>query len=568
MIQFDEVTKEYSGETIFEGVSFKLNRGEKCGLVGRNGSGKTTLLRLITGEERPDKGVVAIPKHYTIGYLSQHLHFTEKSVLEEAATALGENADIELHKAEKMLFGLGFKEEDLDTPLEKFSGGYQLRVHLAKVLLKEPNCLLLDEPTNYLDIVSIRYFTKFLHNWQGELIVISHDRQFMDSVTTHTLGLHRKKIRKLEGGTVEFYTQLLEEEQIYEKTRLNMDKKKQKMESFITRFGAKATKAKQAQSKAKMLARMPVLEELASLHNLDFTFPYAPFPGKKFLQASDVSFKYEEAQDLIIKDFSLTIDATDRIAIVGKNGRGKSTILKLLAQEVKPQKGLIDVSSNVRVGFFGQTNIDRLHQDLTIEEEILESAPHLSRTEIRKICGTMMFSGDTAKKPIKVLSGGEKSRVLLGKLLVSPSNLLLLDEPTNHLDMESIEALMQAVDAFEGAVVIVTHSELLLREIPSKFVICHEGEQHLFLGEYDLFLEKEGWEKKAASKPKIKAPHPKNPKVFEKIEKQITELEKANEEATKALMEASDRGETEKVIALSKEIEERKHKIEKLFFEL
>lgn len=572
MIEFDSVTKAYGGDLILDTLSFKVNKGEKCGLVGRNGAGKTTLLRMMTREEVPDKGVVNLPKSYSLGYLSQHLHFTKDTLLEEAAEALREKE--ELHKAEKILFGLGFREKDLDLHPNKFSGGYQLRIHLAKVLIQEPDCLLLDEPTNYLDIVSIRWFTRFLRSWRGEAVLISHDRDFMDSVTTHTIGIHRKKIHKLAGGTERFYTHLLHEEQIQEKTRMNLGKKRAHIETFITKLGAKASKASQAQSRVKALARMPVLEELAAIYHLNFSFPFAPFPGRGLLNAEQVSFTYEGMEQCLIPQFTLSIEKGDRIAIIGKNGRGKSTLLKLLSQDITPQSGTIKAAANSKIGFFGQTNIDRLRPEMTIEEEIASATKNLSISEIRKICGVMMFSGDRAKKKIGVLSGGEKSRVLLGKILVSPCNLLLLDEPTNHLDMESIEALMRALDLFEGAVVIVTHSEMILKRIPTRFVICHQGNQHLFEGSYEDFLSKEGWES-GDVQPVLKKAAPmraKNPKQqqreLERLEAQIKKIEEEMNEEISRLVIASQNNDGPTIANLTKSIDEKKAKTEALFLDL
>lgn len=580
MIKCENISKAFGGETILEEVSFRLNKGDKCGLVGRNGSGKTTLLRLITGEEQSDRGSVDMPKDYTIGYLTQHLSFHQSTIIQEIGGAF---APEELFKVKKILFGLGFKEEDLEKDPRDFSGGYQLRLHLAKVLLQEPDCLLLDEPTNYLDIVSIRWITRFLSNWPGELLLISHDRDFMDQVTTHVLGIHRKKVKKIEGGTERYYTQLLQEEELYERTRLNLEKKKQHLESFITRFGAKASKATQAQSRKKALSRLPVLEELAKLHHLDFQFPYFPFPGQRLMESKHVAFTYENRHEDLIPDFNLSIEKGDRIAIIGKNGRGKSTLLRLLAQDLKPQKGELKVSPNVKIGFFGQSNIDRLHPHLTIEEEIASASPDLSISEVRGICGVMMFPGDLAKKTIQVLSGGERSRVLLGKILGSSCNLLLLDEPTNHLDMESIEALITALKEFEGSVVIVTHSEMILREVPDKFVICHQGNQHLFLGGYDQFLEKEGWEAEERKKTKKKGEDrhkraelvklrakllkPLEQKI-QKAEDRIIHLEKEVDEECHRLIEASKRGESQVIATLSQSVDQKKKEIEFLFTEL
>ncbi len=505
MIQFDDVSLGFAGHTLFEGASFSLQKGERCGLVGRNGSGKSTIFRLVTKQMESDKGRVSLPKDYRIGHLEQHINFTESTLIQEAALALPDPDH--LYKAERILFGLGFTEDDLYEHPSSFSGGYQLRLNLTKVLVAEPNCLLLDEPTNYLDLMAIRWLAGFLKKWQGEFILISHDREFMDQVTTHTMGIHREKVRKMKGSTLDFFTQILMEEEIHEKTRIKVEKRKEHLQNFIDRFGAKATKAGQAESKKKMLAREPVLEKLNQLSELSFSFNQAPFPGKKMIGAENVTFSYGEGP--LIENFSLEIEKGEKIAIIGKNGRGKSTLLRLLGNDLNPNDGKVSTSENMRLGYFGQTHIDRLDPSHTIEEEIASANHGLNYKEIKSIAGKMMFTGDLSEKGVSVLSGGEKSRVLLGKIVAKPCNLLLLDEPTHHLDIESIEALIDAIDDFEGAVIIVTHSELILRRLAlDKIILCGEAKQTLFLGNYDEFLDSVGWEdttKQGASKQKAPA---------------------------------------------------------------
>lgn len=496
MIQVDGLSLAYHGEFLFEGASFNIQPKERCALVGRNGTGKSSLFRLLIGKETPDRGTISKRKNYSIGALEQHIVFTKPTLIEEAALGLRPEERDHLYKAETILFGLGFKEEDLDRSPKEFSGGFQLRLHLAKVLINEPDCLLLDEPTNYLDIISIRWLTKFLQNWSGEFLLISHDREFVDSVCTHTMGIHRQKIQKFKGGTINFYEQIMQQEEIHEKTRMNLEKKRDNLQGFVDRFGAKASKAGQARSKQKMLNRIPVLENLKNLYHLDFQFNEAFFPGKKMLESNDISFSYQKnTNQPLIENFSLTVEKGERIGIIGKNGRGKSTLLRLLAGELVPDTGTTRQSDNLSIGYFGQTNIDRLHPKHTIEEEIASANPKLNFTQVKGICGLMMFSGDKSTKKNGILSGGEKSRVLLGKIIAHPCNLLLLDEPTHHLDMESIEALIDAVEDFEGAVIMVTHSELILkRMVLDKIVICQEGEQELFMGTYEEFLEEHGWD--------------------------------------------------------------------------
>lgn len=586
MLQIDNIKKSYGGEVILNGISVTVGSGEKCGLVGRNGSGKSTLLRLIVGEETSDAGTIATPKNYLLGYLNQHIRFTHRTVLEEAASALPPGEEESLYKVEKILFGLGLKESDMERSPHELSGGYHLRLHLAKVLAAEPDCLLLDEPTNYLDIVSIRWLQKFLRAWRGEMILISHDRGFMDSVTTHTMGIHRHGMRKVKGGTEAYYTQILQEEEVHERTRQKLETKKAHAEAFITRFGAKATKAAQAQSRVKMISRMPVLEKLAHLEKLDFEFHALPFNGRRMVLAEDISFGYTP-ENTLIRNFSMEIENGERIAIIGKNGRGKSTLLKLLAKDLDPDTGTVKVSENLTIGLFGQTNIDRLHPKHTVEEEIAIANKKLTQTQVRAICGQMMFSGDKAKKTINVLSGGERSRVLLGKILAMPCNCLLLDEPTHHLDMESIEALMEAVENFPGTVIIVTHSELLLRQLPTnQLVVCKEGKQRLFLGTYDEFMEKEGWEeegeaKKAPKEPQVderqraaelvqersRALKPLQQRI-EKLEKDILRLEEEMEQENALLVEASAAGNSKKIADLSRTIAQKQAKVDGMMKEL
>jgi len=306
LIQVDGLSLAYSGEFLFDDASFSIQAGERCALVGRNGAGKSSLFRLLTGKETPDKGVITKRKNYIIGTLDQHIVFTRDTLIEEAALGLRPGEEEYLYKAETILFGLGFTEKDLDRNPQEFSGGYQLRLHLAKVLVGEPDCLLLDEPTNYLDIVSIRWFTDFLKQWPGEFVLISHDREFLDSVSTHTMGIHRQKMMKVKGSTINFYEQIMQKEEIHEKTRLNLEKKRDHLQGFIERFGAKASKATQAASKQKALDRIPVLENLKNLYQLDFQFNEANFYSEKMLDAANLSFSYKpDAESPLIDNFSL-----------------------------------------------------------------------------------------------------------------------------------------------------------------------------------------------------------------------------------------------------------------------
>lgn len=569
MLQADYLSLAYGSQVVLEKSGFSLQKGERCGLIGRNGSGKSTLFRLIDGEEKPDEGTIVLPKGYRLGVLQQQIRFTQPTILEEAALGLREEDKDSLYKVESLLFGLGFNEEAMDASPSSVSGGYALRIQLAKVLASEPDCLLLDEPTNYLDILSVRFLTKFLMEWRGEMILISHDLQFLDQATTHMMGIHRHKIYKIKGKSADLFHLIAEEEERHETMRANLEKKKAHLQEYIDRFGAKASKAAQAQSKQKMIDKLPDLEKLKNMAHLDFSFHEVPFMGRKMLEAKNLNFSYDK--EPLIEDFSLTIEKGDRVAIIGKNGYGKSTLLKLLVQELAPQQGSLNLSAAMRFGYFGQTYIDRLNPKLKIEEEISSANPQLNFTQVRGICGLMMFGGDLAKKPISVLSGGEKSRVLLGKIIAQPCNLLLLDEPTHHLDIESIEALIDAIEDFGGSVVIVTHSEWILRRIPfNKLVVCHKQKQELFLDTYDEFLAKVGWqeEKKApVEKPKMPSPPPKksNKGEIKKCEDRIVLLEESMQKNNEKLAIVSQSGNGEEIKKLLAAIAHEKKEIDELY---
>lgn len=495
MIQLNSISKHYGVQVLFEDIGLMIGKGERIGLIGRNGSGKSTLFKIVLGEVKPDGGEVNIPKGYKIGALEQHIHFTKPTVLEECVQVLSEDEQYDWWRAEKILFGLGFSEEDLDKDPKSFSGGYQVRINLTKALVQNPNLLLLDEPTNYLDIVSLRWLRSFLRAFKGEVLLITHDRDFMDSVTTHTIGLTRKRLLKYQGDTKKFHEQVAISDEIYEQTRINQEKKKQELQGFVDRFGAKASKAAQAQSRAKQIEKMETLDKLSDESNLGFKFHFKDCPGKVLLEVEDLSFAYTgDAKDDLFSKLSFCIGREDKIGIIGKNGKGKSTLLNVIAGELKARTGKISSHPAVSMGHFGQTNIERLNNNNTIQTEISHSNSDLTFVQVRKICGTMMFEGDLANKNISVLSGGEKSRVMLGKILAHKSNILLLDEPTNHLDMESIESLTEEIVNFKGAVIVVTHSEFMLRSVATKLIIFHKGRAEFFDGTYDDFLEKIGWE--------------------------------------------------------------------------
>ena len=596
MLIVTDLTKSYGTQTLFDSVGFTIGPKERVGFVGRNGSGKTTLFRMIIGEEEPDRGLITVPRGNTVGYLSQHLSFTADTVLREACLGLKREIDGSdtTYRAKAILLGLGFSADDFYQAPNHLSGGYQVRLNLARVLVSEPDLLLLDEPTNYLDIVSIRWLSRFLLTWKSQLILITHDRAFMDSVTTHTMGIYRCKIRKISGPTEKLYQQILQEEEVHEQTRVNEERKVREIEDFINRFRAQANRAKAVQSRIKSLGKREKLDRIQQERLLDFSFRSAPFQGKWLVEADNLSFRYGDDQENLLSRLNLAVGRRDRIAIIGKNGKGKTTLLNLLAEELRPTEGRVVQHQNVKIGYFGQTNLDRLNPDYTIEQEIMSADPYSSRGTARNIAGAMLFEGDKALKKTCVLSGGEKSRVLLGKLLVSPVNLLLLDEPTNHLDMESVDSLIEAIDAFEGGVLMATHNELVLEAVANRLIVFDGGVVRTFEGSYQDFLERIGWEseavqiestsikkqaKRGSERKEIKRLRAEiinrrsrvlSPlqKEINRIEASIIRLEEQIDDDSEALLRATQSGQGKVIVELSLNIHNNRKSIEDLFEEL
>ena len=584
MIQLTNISKSFGAQTLFQNLNLKVTPNQKIGFIGRNGAGKSTLFKIILGEESYDDGELSIPKHYKIGTLKQHLSFSQKTVRQECALALSEEEQYNFYKVEKILFGLGFSQEDLEKDPLSFSGGYQIRINLAKLLATEPNMLLLDEPTNYLDILSLRWLRRFIREFQGEVILITHDREFMDSVSTHTMGIQRKGIQILSGDTHKYAAALALSDETYEKTRLNQEKKRKELEEFVARNKARASTAALAQSKQKALDKMEEMESLEDEANLRFSFNYAQTPAKVILRAEDLGFGYH---DKLFSNISFALENGKTLAIIGKNGKGKSTLLNYIAGELPKQEGEITSHPATAIAHFGQTNIERLNTKNSISEEINSAVKSMPISQIKAICGTMMFSGDASDKKIEVLSGGERSRVMLGKIIATPSNLLLLDEPTNHLDMQSIDALCDAIETFEGATIMVTHSEMLLRRLADALIIFHKGGAEYFDGNYDDFLEKIGWEEegvnntpkkkkctlsyKEQKKERNRLTQERNKeaspfkKEVERCEEEITTLEKALESENERLQHASDSADNALMIEAAQNVAKINDKIEVLF---
>jgi len=592
MFLVQNLSKTYGSQILFENLSFSINPKDKIGLVGRNGYGKTTLFRIISGEEEANNGQINIQKDYKIGYLSQQLTFQHTTVLEEALCGLPKERIDEEWKVKKILSGLGFNEKNYNQKIAEFSGGYQMRINLAKVLASEPDLLLLDEPTNFLDIISIRWIEQFLNNWPNEFMVISHDRGFLDTICNSIMGISRKKVKKIEGNTQKYFDHIALEENNYEKIRLKTEKKRKQTETFISKFRAKARQANLAQSRIKALKKQGVFNKLEKITNLSFSFNAAPFKAKTVMDINNLNFSYNNEEPYLIENLNFTISAKDIICIIGKNGKGKTTLLKLLAEELPPTKGFIRKSPQIKTSYFEQTHTIDLNENASIEDEIMLSMENKDQKKSRDIAASMMFSGDNALKKIKILSGGEKCRVLLGKLIVKPANTLLLDEPTRHLDLESTEALVEAIKIFDGTTIIITHNESIIARLATKLIVFQKDNIFFFEGNYKELLDKYNLDQTDVDNDKIRKEQQKKEsrKLTKKeraefirkrsltltpikkeitiIETQIEELEDLLAENNKDMIKASINQNTEQIKELSIIIPKRKEKINQLYNEL
>ncbi|MDD4957493.1 MAG: ATP-binding cassette domain-containing protein [Candidatus Omnitrophica bacterium] len=589
MITVSGVSKRYGTQLLFEDMSFAVNRGERIGLVGRNGHGKSTLFRMITSLEACDEGKILVPNGYRIGYLPQEVSFTCPTVIEECCTVL--DGDMENHKwkAEKVLSGLGFGLEDMSRPCSEFSGGYQVRIELAKVLVSSPDMLLLDEPTNFLDVVSIRWLESFLREWRGEFIVISHDRGFMDSVVTHVVGIHRQKARKIKGVTADYYSQIEQEEAVHEKNRVNAEKKRKQVMGYISSFRAKARHARSVQSSIKMLNKMGIPDRLDGIKGLSFSFSEAELPARYVLDVRDLGFSYSGEPPYLFEGLTFQVAKDDKICVIGKNGKGKTTLMKVMNGVLEPVLGRVKEHPRAAKAYFEQGNTAVLGENNTVEEELSTACAGSMKGNVRDICGVMMFQGDDALKKISVLSGGEKSRVLLGKTLLMPANLLMLDEPTHHLDIESCQSIIEAVKNFRGAAVVVTHDENFIRCVASKLIVFQSGRVLFFPGTYDEFLDQVGWDEESCAgkgggalrkedkknKKELRKMRADNARKIRPYEERVKGLESGIESAekeiafmTREMIRASEEGDAGKIAEIPRRINEIRSREESLYSEL
>ncbi len=510
MISVEQLTVEFGGSPLFDEISFLVNPKDKIALVGKNGAGKTTLLRIFAGKQNPTKGKVTIPKDLTIGYLPQHMiHNEGATVMQEAEKAfehitelhaqieqmnvdLAERTDYEsddyqqlLEKLthdnehlqiigngnfqgeiEKTLLGLGFLRSDFDRQCSKFSGGWRMRIELAKILLQRPDVLLLDEPTNHLDIESIQWFENFLTTSNGAILLVSHDRAFIDAVTSRTIEISLGKIYDYNVHYSKYIELRKERHEQQIRAYENQQKLIQETEDFIERFRYQATKAIQVQSRIKQLEKLERLEvDLEDNSRLSLKFSPAPRSGSIPVEMEHLSKAY--GKHLILNNIGMIINRGEKVAFVGKNGEGKSTLVKCIMEEIE-YSGTLKLGHNVKIGYYAQNQASLLDESRTVFETIDYVAVGDIRTKIRDILGAFMFGGEASDKKVKVLSGGERSRLAMIRLLLKPVNLLILDEPTNHLDMRSKDVLKSAIKAFDGTVIVVSHDREFLDGLVTK----------------------------------------------------------------------------------------------------
>ncbi|MEK9852675.1 MAG: ABC-F family ATP-binding cassette domain-containing protein [Flavobacteriaceae bacterium] len=583
MLNAHQITVSFGGETLFDEISFRLGKGDRVGLIGKNGAGKSTLLRLLAQENTPTSGTFAFEKNCKVGYLPQDLDFEMgRTVLEEAYLAFEEIKAIEqrqeeIHtflassqdyqsptylevldelteltsryellggytyqvETEKVLLGLGFTMKELNASTATFSGGWRMRIELAKLLLQENDILLLDEPTNHLDIESIIWLEQFLKKFPGAIVLVSHDRMFLDQVTNRTIEIVQQRIFDFKKSYSKYMLLRKELRAQQLAAQKNQEKEIQQTEKLIERFRAKASKASMAQSLIKKLDKIERIEIDPEEHrSIKFEFKISHQPGKIILQTNEVSKSYEEKE--VLKNINLEIERGEKIAFVGQNGQGKSTLAKIIVSELD-YEGEVILGHNVQLGYFAQNQSAYLNGEQSVLESAEESATPENRTKVRDLLGAFLFPGTEVEKKVKVLSGGERNRLALCKLLLQPFNVLVMDEPTNHLDIASKAILKEALLKFQGTLILVSHDRDFVQGLCEKVISFKDKEVKAFLGDINAYLEEKKLsslkelEKKAKKKnetqkkgdayEKQKKDRSKAQKLF-KVEQQITRLEK------------------------------------------
>ncbi len=488
MLQIESVYKQYSTRVLLEGATAHLRPGSRVGLVGPNGAGKTTLFRMILGEESPDKGTIRKRPRLRIGYLPQELEtITGKNVLDATHRDIYPE-----HEAERILMGLGFSELDFGREVEKLSGGYRMRVALAHLLLSKPDVLMLDEPTNHLDKPTQRWFEQFLLDSEMTLLIISHDTEFLNRVVTHIWDLRHHKIEEYRGSYTSFQKIRAERDAQQEAAAGRQAKEVARVQTFVDRFRYQANKASQVQSRIKQLDKVKMIEVKRDPKRVKFKFPIPPPSGRQVLELQGASKRYGEK--VVYEKVDCSIERGQRVALVGENGAGKSTLLKMLAGVLEPDNGKRSIGHGVTLHYFAQHQAETLNPEHTILESLAEVSNQAETNFLRGIAGAFLFTGDDQKKPIKALSGGERNRVALARMLVEPANTLLLDEPTNHLDPASVDMLTDALSDFPGTIIFISHDPTFLTRVCTRVIEIEEGKARSFTGDYEYYLWKKAQE--------------------------------------------------------------------------